>query len=287
MYEVNLRIMLVGLSAEAAEAIQQVPARDRFTHGFALASRFSECPLQNGAFDVVIFTEEAMESLSISLICQGAGEKARCILVTDAPQKLKPEELKLLDEIWPAPLTAGLAAHYFDRFVQKLKDIKEAWLTKVYWQTTINTSPDLIWYKDKVGAHLEVNDAFCAKCKTDPRSFKGNLLSALMADLIYTPIITVIMTVIMVGNARKHTPEAVLAAGQGPSVAKSLPLSLIVGLVAGFLVAALVQPVLMKALLKKNGLLGGPGAGGPGAGKPGAGGPGAGKPGAGGPKPEG
>ena len=173
MYEVNLRIMLVGLSAEAAEAIQQVPARDRFTHGFALASRFSECPLQNGAFDVVIFTEEAMESLSISLICQGAGEKARCILVTDAPQKLKPEELKLLDEIWPAPLTAGLAAHYFDRFVQKLKDIKEAWLTKVYWQTTINTSPDLIWYKDKMGAHLEVNDAFCEAVGREKNDIRG------------------------------------------------------------------------------------------------------------------
>ena len=173
MYEVNLRIMLAGLPPEAAEAIQQIPARERFSHGFALASRFSECPLQSGAFDVVIFTEEAMESLSLPLVCQSAGEKARCILVTSHPQDIAKEELELLDEIWPAPLTETIAAHYFDRFVQKLKDIKEAWLCKTYWQTTINTSPDLIWYKDKVGAHLEVNDAFCEAVGREKNDIRG------------------------------------------------------------------------------------------------------------------
>ena len=173
MYEVNLRIMLAGLSPEAAEAIQQLPARERFKHGFALASRFSECPLQSGAFDVVIFTEEAMESLSLSLVCQSAGDKARCILVTAHPQDLTKEDMELLDEIWPAPLTETLAAYYFDRFAQKLKDLKEAWLVRNYWQTTINTSPDLIWYKDKVGAHLEINDAFCETVGKEKNDIRG------------------------------------------------------------------------------------------------------------------
>ena len=121
MYEVKLRILLAGLPSDAAEAIQHMPARERFTHGFAIASRFSECPLQNDVFDVVIFTEEAMESLSLPLVCQSAGEKARCILVTDHPQDLSREDMELLDEIWPAPLTETLATHCFDRFAQKLK----------------------------------------------------------------------------------------------------------------------------------------------------------------------
>ena len=173
MYEVKLRILLAGLPSEAAEAIQHMPARERFTHGFAIASRFSECPLQNDVFDVVIFTEEAMESLSLPLVCQSAGEKARCILVTDHPQDLSREDMELLDEIWPAPLTETLATHCFDRFAQKLKDGKDAWMVRNYWQTTINTSPDLIWYKDKVGAHLEVNDAFCEAVGKEKNDIRG------------------------------------------------------------------------------------------------------------------
>lgn len=173
MYEVNLRILLVGLAAEAEAAVQQVPARERFTHGFAMARKFSENPLQSGAFDVVIFTEEAMGGITLQTVCQAAGEKARCIMVTEHPQNLSPEELDLLDEIWPAPLTKTLAGHYFEQLVQKLKDIKEAWLTNVYWQSTINTSPDLIWYKDKVGAHLEVNDAFCEAVGKEKNDIRG------------------------------------------------------------------------------------------------------------------
>ncbi len=173
MYEVNLRILLAGLSPEAVKAIQQVPARERFTHGFAMVNCFSESPLKSGAFDVVIFTEDAMDSLSLPLICRGAGEKACCILVTDKPQKLKPEEFELLEEVWPAPLTENLAGFYFDRFAQKLKDAKEAWMTRTYWQTTINLSPDLIWYKDKVGAHLEVNDAFCETVGKEKNDIRG------------------------------------------------------------------------------------------------------------------
>ena len=173
MYAVNLRILLAGLAPEAAEAIQKVPERERFTHGFALVSRFSESPPESGAFDVVIFTREAMDGLSLPLVCRGAGEKARCILVTERPQELKKAELSLLEEIWPGPLTAGLAGYYFDKLVQKLKDMKEAWMTRVYWQTTINTSPDLIWYKDKKGAHLEVNDAFCSVVGKDKKDIRG------------------------------------------------------------------------------------------------------------------
>ena len=173
MYEVNLRILLAGLSPEVAEAIQKVPERERFTHGFALMNSFSESPLKNGAFDVVIFTEEAMGSLTLPFICQGAGEKNRYILVTDHPQRLKKDDLELLDEIWPASLNAELAGYYFDKLLGKLKDLKEAWLTQVYWQTTINTSPDLIWYKDKVGAHLEVNDAFCEAVGKEKNDIRG------------------------------------------------------------------------------------------------------------------
>lgn len=93
----------------------------------------------------------------------------------------------------------------------------------------------------------KLGDGLCDKCKVNPQSMKGNLLSALLSDFIYTPIITIIMVVVMLGNAAKHAP-----AGAVPSVGKVLPGSLVVCLIVGFVVIAIVQPIFLKFLLKKN-----------------------------------
>lgn len=90
-----------------------------------------------------------------------------------------------------------------------------------------------------------VGDAVCNKVNVVPESFKGNLVSAFISDLIYTPIITIIMVVIMVGNAAKHAPE-----GQAPSIGQVLPGSLILCFVVGYIVIAIIQPVFLKMLMK-------------------------------------
>lgn len=92
----------------------------------------------------------------------------------------------------------------------------------------------------------KLGDMLCAKCKTDARSFKGTLLSAIVSDLIYTPIITVIMVVTMLGNAAKHAP-----AGAVPPVSKVLPGSLAVCLLVGYMAIVILQPLFIKALMKQ------------------------------------
>lgn len=91
----------------------------------------------------------------------------------------------------------------------------------------------------------KVGDAVCNKVNVVPESFKGNLVSAFISDLIYTPIITIIMVVIMVGNAAKHAPE-----GHAPSIGQVLPGSLILCFVVGYIVIAIIQPVFLKMLMK-------------------------------------
>jgi len=91
----------------------------------------------------------------------------------------------------------------------------------------------------------KVGDAFCNKCKTNPESMKGNLLSGIVSDLIYTPLITVIMVVVMLGNAAKHAP-----AGAVPTVGQVLPGSLLVCLIVGYVVIIIVQPILLKTFMK-------------------------------------
>lgn len=97
----------------------------------------------------------------------------------------------------------------------------------------------------------KVSDAICRKFKVEPESMDGNRISSLVSDIIYTPVITVVMVVIMVGNARKHIPEEILASGQGPSLGKELLIALPMCFVIGYVIIMIVQPILVKALIKK------------------------------------
>ena len=93
-----------------------------------------------------------------------------------------------------------------------------------------------------------ISDGACKKAGLEPASFKGNLLSACISDLIYTPVITIIMVTVMISAVRRQL--AVQGIEGGPSIAQALPLSLIVCLIVGFIVIAAVQPVFIKMLTK-------------------------------------
>lgn len=93
----------------------------------------------------------------------------------------------------------------------------------------------------------KLGDMVCNKCKVIPESLKGNLLSGLVSDLIYTPIITIIMVTVMLNSAAKHAP-----AGAVPPVARVLPGSLITTLIVGYIVIIIVQPIFLKMLIKKK-----------------------------------
>lgn len=93
----------------------------------------------------------------------------------------------------------------------------------------------------------KLGDMLCNKCSVNPNSFKGNLLSGIVSDIIYTPIITIIMVVTMLGMAAKHAPEGVV-----PPVGRVLPMSLVVCLLVGYVVIVILQPLFLKALLKNK-----------------------------------
>lgn len=93
----------------------------------------------------------------------------------------------------------------------------------------------------------KLGDSFCALFKVKPESMKGNLLSGIVSDIIYTPIITIIMVSIMLTNAAKHAP-----AGAVPPISRVLPGSICLCLVVGYIVIIIVQPLFLKMLIKSK-----------------------------------
>ena len=71
------------------------------------------------------------------------------------------------------PLSEEEMRFRFMRWQQTYKMSKDYWQTKTYLDTAINSVPHMIWYKDKTGAHMKVNDFFCKTVNKTMEQIEG------------------------------------------------------------------------------------------------------------------
>lgn len=91
----------------------------------------------------------------------------------------------------------------------------------------------------------KVGDAVCDKAGVTGKPLACRALESLVSDLIYTPIITVVMVFMAYKQATKH--------GAPLKFAPMLGESMVVSLVVAYLFIFLVTPNYMKFIMKKNG----------------------------------
>lgn len=91
----------------------------------------------------------------------------KSILLTESGKlkNLSAEELDSADNIFAMPdadrYDDTILAAYFKRLVESMKNESDARKGKIYFETAIDSIPDLAWFKDSIGSHLIVNDSFC------------------------------------------------------------------------------------------------------------------------------
>lgn len=82
-----------------------------------------------------------------------------------------------------------------------------------------------------------------------PGSLPARLVEALVSDLIYTPVVTIIMIIFNYIRVTAHLPEGVVIPF-APMLAKGFTVSFLVGYVLIFI----FQPIYMKIVFKRNGI---------------------------------
>ena len=90
----------------------------------------------------------------------------------------------------------------------------------------------------------KVTDSLDEKLKLEPRSIKANLLNSLVSDLIYTPVITISLTLIAYRQAVAH--------GASISYGAMLLSSLIVSLLVGYVLIIIFMPLFLKLAIKTS-----------------------------------
>ncbi len=161
MYQCHLNFYLIGQQSRTFEIIKEMPSFEHFTHNFWESDIPDSAMIKRA--DVILadlLTTDALKVLDTVLT--NKQEKTQCILLASKEQiGLFTDRLSSVQDIWSVPMSEEELRFRFLRWQQACKMSKDLWQTNHYLESTINSIPNLIWYKDKNGIHEKVNDSFC------------------------------------------------------------------------------------------------------------------------------
>ena len=172
MYHVQLKIAFIGIAEDKVALWKGIAPKEHFSHSFYTICKEEDLVRELADEEQLLVIMDRASFLSPSMVRKAMPARdSLLILCADNPDQLASEDYDAVDDIW---LNHGLelARFYFTNVLTRISERKRAWLQETWLQATINTLPDMVWFKDLKGIHLDVNDAFCtavAKEKADVR----------------------------------------------------------------------------------------------------------------------
>lgn len=161
MYHCHVRFYFIGSQPKIYEIIKKVSPQEHFTYEF-----YDSCQPDSDILEKadVIFADihDRDAEKTVQMLVAGKRKEAELILLADKEQIDElTESLLHIQDIWVLPLSAEEIKFRFIRWQQNCKMSKDYWQTRQYLESTINSIPNLVWYKSRDGIHEKVNDSFC------------------------------------------------------------------------------------------------------------------------------
>ena len=171
MYRCHMEFYLIHCPSEVLETVQTLTPLDSFNHSFLDSSEPRAALLARA--DVILAVPLAGEG-SVRALAEGKKESAQLILLAEKDQiAALGDSLSLADELWTLPLSREELIFRFIRWQEKQKQRMDLWQANQYLDALINSTPSLVWFKDKDGVHVKVNDAFCATVNKTKEQVQG------------------------------------------------------------------------------------------------------------------
>ena len=171
MYQCGIRFYLVGCQPKEALCLKEMPPLEGFAHSFS-ESGAPDSVLAAEA-DVILADLRAMDvRQAVQALLSDRKEGAELILLAGQAQ-LPLDLLPQVQEVWTAPLAEEELRFQFLRWQRTYKLRRDYWQTSQFWETTINSVPNLVWYKSKDGVHEKVNDSFCRTVNKTKEQVQG------------------------------------------------------------------------------------------------------------------
>ena len=169
MYHCHLQIYLISRQPDGFAAIRDMAPMEFFTHTFFESSEPQQALAARA--DLILADLQGMDAAceTKKLAAWKKPEADLVVLAGKEQVQILEDCLSQISDLWTLPLSRGEMSFRFLRWQQNCKTRKDYWEASQYLESTINSVPNLIWYKDKDGVHEKVNDNFCqavSKTKT-------------------------------------------------------------------------------------------------------------------------
>ncbi len=176
MYHKTLRISLFGVSEAVCQTIDAQEPYPRFRHETRSYATFDPDAFADS--DIVVIDADAWrqstgQALSpasdlgdLVAAWRDAHGRRFCILVVvaslDERNAYDADDFAAIDAVWVAPLTQPYLESSVSTLFLRAHLRSESLLHDTYFNTLIDSVPDMIWFKTLNGTHLKVNDFFCS-----------------------------------------------------------------------------------------------------------------------------
>lgn len=174
MYHCQICFYFITGQNELFETLKQVTPPAHFTHEY-LQSAKADAALTDRADVILADLRQVDAEEALAFLLTHKKKEAELILLADQEQTevLSAKEDADIRDIWVLPLSETQFRFRLIRWQKAYKMSKDFWQTRNYLDTTINSVPHLIWYKDKEGAHMKVNEAFCGAVNKTMEQIEG------------------------------------------------------------------------------------------------------------------
>ena len=171
MYQETLEYLIVSKADDFEQTLRSAPTLEDCTYHFAAYQEADSLFRQPFGLDTAV----VLDSVSSPELCRAAAErfareKALGRPVPHTVAAVTAEQAKWAAwygqraaRLWvlPEPGDAQALKRYFSVLASEMKERADARKQAICFQTLIDSSKDLIWFKDTDGRHLIVNDEFC------------------------------------------------------------------------------------------------------------------------------
>lgn len=161
MYRCRLNVLVFSRRKELTRWLEEVPSYERFEHCFmSPLAEFS--PDECGDADIIIF-DIPLEGIPTTVrhFCPSRNTRIVICAGSEIDEPRFEPLIEQADEIWGENPGKKRLQRQFLALLKREYERQEGILCQKYLDTLIDSVPDLIWFKDRRGAHLKVNDSFC------------------------------------------------------------------------------------------------------------------------------
>lgn len=173
MYHCRVHFHFIGEESPFFETIKKMSPLKNFTYEFTQSVSPRTDALQQADF---IFAdlenknagEFAREAISAKK------DTANIVLLAEKEQMSElSEAMESVCDIWIMPMSEEEVRFRFMKLQKRFKAETDAWETSHFLETTINSIPNLVWFKSKDGIHEKVNDSFCKTVNKTKEQVQG------------------------------------------------------------------------------------------------------------------